>query len=148
MKKETKRKILITFSIIIGVIFLLEIITMPLLYSNKEEQEKQDIEKFVNQWVFNSSLSEQEKKFLISRGVTIVSYYYTNKNNLINIEHIVDSLKGQLILELIKSDKDEIHFESARNTIVIKNITTEKFIEGMCKTLNYPPIDCSSVIRD
>ncbi|OYT42694.1 MAG: hypothetical protein B6U88_02955, partial [Candidatus Aenigmarchaeota archaeon ex4484_56] len=70
MKKETKRKILITFSIIIGVIFLLEIITMPLLYSNKEEQEKQDIEKFVNQWVFNSSLSEQEKKFLISRGVT------------------------------------------------------------------------------
>lgn len=127
-------------------IFILEIVTFPLMYREPKTEtktEKELIKKFSKQWIFDEKLTEQEEEFLIQRGLTIMSYYYLD-NSSFELESLVKSLNGQVILEKIKSNETKLELKSLRNSISLENLSEKRIFEGLCDTLSYPPPDCSS----
>jgi len=152
-KKKRKQFFILFFTVLISMIFILEIVAFPLMYREPKietKTEKELIKKFSNQFIFDEKLTEQEKDFLLQRRITILSYYYSNNTkNAFEPESIVNSInsqnpRGQLIMEKIKSNETRVELNSLRNTIVIKNLTYNNLFKGLCDTLYYPPPDCSS----
>jgi len=145
-KEKRKQFFILFFTVLISMIFILEIVTFPLMYREPKTEtktEKELIKKFSKQWIFDEKLTEQEEEFLIQRGLTIMSYYYLD-NNSFELESIVKSLNGQVILEKIKSNETKLELKSLRNSISLENLSEKRIFEGLCDTLSYPPPDCSS----
>jgi len=152
-KEKRKQFLIFSFTILIGAVFILEIIAFPLMYkepSSKRKTPEELAKKFSNQFIFDENLTEQEKDFLLQRRITILSYYYSNNTeNAFEPESIVNTInfqnpRGQLIMEKIKSNETRVELNSLRNTIVIKNLTYNNLFKGLCDTLYYPPPDCAS----
>ena len=145
-KEKRKQFFILFFTVLISMIFILEIVTFPLMYREPKTEtktEKELIKKFSKQWIFDEKLTEQEEEFLIQRGLTIMSYYYLD-NNSFELESLVKSLNGQVILEKIKSNETKLELKSLRNSISLENLSEKRIFEGLCDTLSYPPPDCSS----
>ena len=145
-KEKRKQFFILFFTVLISMVFILEIVTFPLMYREPKTEtktEKELIKKFSKQWIFDEKLTEQEEEFLIQRGLTIMSYYYLD-NNSFELESIVKSLNGQVILEKIKSNETKLELKSLRNSISLENLSEIRIFEGLCDTLYYPPPDCSS----
>ena len=145
-KEKRKQFFILFFTVLISMVFILEIVTFPLMYREPKTETKTEeelIKKFSKQWIFDEKLTEQEEEFLIQRGLTIMSYYYLD-NNSFELESIVKSLNGQVILEKIKSNETKLELKSLRNSISLENLSEIRIFEGLCETLNYPPPDCSS----
>ncbi len=151
-KEKRKQFFILFFAILVGSIFLLEIVAFPLMYREPQTEIKTPEElgeKFSKQWIFEESLTEVEKEFLTQRGITIASYYYTEDSSFYELESIVETInsqkpQGQLILEKIKSEEVKIELNSLLDFIVVENLTQEEIFKGLCKTLYYPPADCTS----
>jgi len=145
-KEKRKQFFILFFTVLISMIFILEIVTFPLMYREPKTEtktEKELIKKFSKQWIFDEKLTEQEEEFLIQRGLTIMSYYYLD-NSSFELESLVKSLNGQVILEKIKSNETKLELKSLRNSISLENLSEKRIFEGLCDTLSYPPPDCSS----
>ena len=109
----------------------------------KIETEQEMMEKFLKKRIFDENLTEREKWFLISGGFTIATYHYTTSPEFFELENFVNMLDGQLIVERIKSKERKLELVSARNSVVIENLTKENLFNALCQVLYYPPPDCS-----
>jgi len=109
----------------------------------KIETEQEMMEKFLKKRIFDENLTQREKWFLISRGFTIATYHYTTSPEFFELENFVNMLDGQLIVERIKSKERKLELVSARNSVVIENLTKENLFNALCRVLYYPPPDCS-----
>lgn len=151
-KEKRKQFFILFFSILVGAVFVFEIVAFPLMYREPQTKIKTKgelVEKFSNQFIFEGNLTEQEKNFLIQRRITIASYYYSTNDSFFELESIVNSInsqepKGQIILEKIKSNETKLELNSLRNSVVLENLSQESIFSALCETLNYPPPDCSS----
>jgi hypothetical protein len=131
---------------ILASVFAFTIGTAFLSASNqpKIETEKDMIEKFSNQRIFDDNLTDKEKWFLINRGITIGTYYYNNSPDFFELEDFVNRLKGQLILERINANETKLELISGRDSVVLENLSKENILNSLCDVLYYPPPDCSS----
>lgn len=146
-KEKRKQFFILLFTILVGAVFILEMVAFPLMYREPQSKIKTPeelIEKFSKQWIFEENLTEQEKDFLVERGITIASYYYLDNSDFFELDSLVNSMEGQLILEKIKSNKTKVELNSLRDTIVLENLSHDNLFKGLCDTLSYPPADCTS----
>ncbi|RLJ01128.1 MAG: hypothetical protein DRP06_00060 [Candidatus Aenigmatarchaeota archaeon] len=146
-REQRKKFIMVFFAVLVGGVFLLEIIAIPLMYKEPETNIKSPeelAEKFKTQWIFEENLTEQEKQFMIQKGVTIATYYYASESGFFELEDLVKSLEGQVILEKVKSDETKIELESIRDFVIITDFKEETLFKGICDTIYYPPPDCAS----
>ncbi len=151
-KEKRKQFFILFFAILVGVVFILEIVALPLMYREpqSETETPEDLaQKFSKQWIFEENLTEQEKDFLVQRGVTIVSYYYLDNSDFFELESLIKKInsrkpKGQIILEKIKSKGRRVEINSLRDRIVLENLSHNSLIKGFCDTLYHPPADCTS----
>ena len=149
-KEKRKQFFILSFAILVGAVFILEIIAFPLLYrepATETKTHKELEEKFAEQWIFEENLTEQERDFLVERGITIASYYYIDNSGFYELESLVNSMEGQLILEKIKSNETKVELNSIMNTLILENLTHDKLFKGLCETLYYPPADCISFVE-
>ncbi len=146
-KEKRKQFIMVFFAILVGGVFLLEIIAIPLMYKEPEtniETPEEIAEKFKTQWIFEENLTEQEKQFMIQKGFTIATYYYTSDGGFFELEELVKSLEGQVILEKMKSDETKLELDSIRDFVIITDFNHKTIFKGLCDTIYYPPPDCAS----
>lgn len=146
-KEKRKQFVMALFALLVGGAFLLEIIAIPLMYKEPETNLKtpeEIAEKFQKQWIFEENLTKQEKQFLIQKGITIATYYYTSKSDFFELEELVKSLEGQVILEKIKANETKLELNSIRDFIIITDFSHKTIFKGLCDTIYYPPPDCAS----
>ncbi len=135
------------FALLVGGGFLMEIIAIPLMYKEPEtnmETPEEIAEKFQKQWIFEENLTEQEKQFMIQKGFTIATYYYTSEESFFELEELVKSLKGQVILEKVRSNETKLELNSVRDSIIITDFSHKTIFKGLCDTIYHPPPDCAS----
>jgi hypothetical protein len=146
--KEKKRQFLMTIFLfmIFGSVFAFTFGTAFLSATSqpKVETEQDMINKFSKKRIFDENLTDKEKWFLISRGITIATYYYNTTPEFFELEEFVDILEGQLILERIKANETKLELVSARNSEILENLSKENLFNALCDVLYYPPPDCSS----
>ncbi|MBN2094539.1 MAG: hypothetical protein JW727_00675 [Candidatus Aenigmarchaeota archaeon] len=146
-RKELVRKTAIAFALMVGLLFVLEIIAIPLSYrdSGSESTAQEDFsQKFASKWIFEN-LTEEEKGYLIQNQKTVATYYYTTSPDFFELESLVSQFQGQVILQRQKSDRHEVELVSRRETVFVDNLTQEKIFAGLCQVLILPPPDCSSI---
>jgi hypothetical protein len=147
-KKDLSRIIVLIFVFSVIILFLAEIIFIPLSSSRDTgvaSVNTDDFAKKFNQtWIFEN-LTAEEKSYLIGSGMTVATYNYTDSPQFFELETIVNEFSGQVILERAKSDKREIIFQSMRDTSTVENLTKENIFLALCGVLEYPPPDCASI---
>jgi hypothetical protein len=146
-RQDMMRIVILIFVFGVIILFLAEIIFIPLSQSNPGDATNTPVDyskKFNTTWVFDN-LTPDEKNYIISQGSTLAVYNYTDSPSFFELENIVTQFKGQIILERSKSDKRELTLQSMRDTRNIENMTTENIFAGLCDVLEYPPPDCTSL---
>ncbi len=151
-KEKRKQFFILFFTILVGAVFILEIVALPLMYREpqSETQTPEELaQKFSKQWIFEEDFTEQEEESLIKKKITVVSYYYLDNSDFFELESLIKKInsqkpKGQVILEKIKSNERRVELNSLRDTIVLENLSHNSLFKGLCDTLYYPPVDCTS----
>jgi len=144
--RERRRQFLMYIFLIFtfGAVFAFTFGTAFLSSAPQSESEQDIINKFSKKRIFDGNLTDKEKWYLINRGFTIATYYYTDNPEFFELEEFVDILEGQLIVERIKAKETKIELVSARNSVIIENLSRENLFNALCNVLYYPPPDCSS----
>jgi hypothetical protein len=147
-KKDWSRIVVLIFVFSVIILFLAEIIFIPL--SSKRDvgtnaASTDDFAKKFNQTHIFENLTQEEKSYLIGNGMTVATYNYTDSPQFFELENMVNEFSGQVILERAKSDKREIVFQSMRDTSTVENMTKENIFLALCDVLEYPPPDCAAI---
>jgi hypothetical protein len=123
-------------------------VTFALQYIFGQKEEKLQIPQ---EKILNYELSEQQKKYLLPKGYTLISYSYTTgcldcinvKNNL---ERITQNSDGQIYLqELVKNEGiPAVSIISLNGGKTINNPTTNELENTICDYLIQRPLWCVS----
>jgi len=146
--KDRAKNMAIAFSILVGLLFLIEIVAIPLSYQNPGQggTNPEDYStKFQNVWIYDN-ITQDEKNYLIANSRTVAVYNYTDNPNFFEIEKTVNELSGQLVLERQKSDQVSMYFQSSRGSETVENLTTQNIFSSLCLVLTAPRVDCVSVV--
>jgi len=145
--RDLTRAIVLVFVFGVIILFLAEIVFIPLSQSNTGDIANNPADyskKFNSTWIFDN-LTQDEKNYILSEGMTLAIYNYTDSPGFFELEGIINQFSGQIILERSKSDKREIMLQSTRDDIILENLTTQNIFAGLCDVLAYPPPDCTSL---
>ncbi|MGC9310265.1 MAG: hypothetical protein ACP5E4_00920 [Candidatus Aenigmatarchaeota archaeon] len=145
-REERRKKLFVYFALSVGLLFLIEIVTLPMMYqdvSTEGQNTVNNVQKFEKTWIFGN-LTDDEKAYLIDKGRTVATYSYTTAPGFFELEQLVGELEGQMVLSRVSSGKNEVEFASLRDTVTVKNLTFENMFVSACEVLYYPPPDCSS----
>ncbi len=146
--KEQRKKFLMSIFVLMmfGSVFafLFGYPFMSAMNNPEETVTEQDmLKKFSNQGIFEGELSTREKNFLIQKGITIGTYYYTGSSDSFELEQLVQRLGRQLVIEKVKGNETKIEFISNRDSVMVKNMSDENVLNALCEVLYQPPPECA-----
>lgn len=103
--------------------------------------------KIPRQRILNYELNEQQKRYLLRRGFTLIEYTYPVgcmdcidvKNNL---ERITQTSENQIFLQELTDGTSKVTITSLSGQEVLEDPTNEEIEEMACKLLMKKPIWC------
>jgi hypothetical protein len=147
-KKDFTRVVVLIFVFGVIILFLAEIVFIPLSSSRDTSPTSANpvefAKKFEKSWIFDN-LTDQEKSYLMGNSRTIATYNYTDSPQFFEFETIVNEFGGQIVLERAKSDKRVLALQSMRGEETVENLTNQNIFAALCMVLEKPPPDCSSI---
>lgn len=135
-------------TIIIVITMILSVFGYAIMFVYRGIEQKRGRERI--NYVMEGALSEETKSFLLSRGITILEFYYNENvspeviSQIENLPTIYTTPSGaiQLVVVKINSTTPKIKISSLNGEVEVGEMNLSKLEKELCSVLTVTPVEC------